>query len=175
MKSDFLARYNLPKNNTEAVRYLSNILNIPLHLAQGDASKISLAMAGTIMYRQLDRQSRQQAMLSIHQLEHNQLKSSLISKCTDALINPQWAEWSLTNEELAELLKFHNQFNRWSSIVGANPGLYGTAGSAWMIIKNGASSENLATLIASIALVGVHELSHYETHKYSNELERRIQ
>ena len=165
--------YKLPSNEADAVKSLAKILNIPQHLAQGDPVKVSQAMSGTIMYRQLDRNARQQAMAIIHSLSSGPLKSCLITRCTDVLVNPQWGEWSLTTEELTEILKFHNDFNRWSSILGANPGAYGAGGAAWSIIKQGASSGNVAVLIASIALVGIHELSYGEMQKYTAELERR--
>ncbi|WP_394146457.1 hypothetical protein [Vibrio atypicus] len=165
--------YKLPSNEADAVRSLAKVLNVPLHLIQGDTVKISQAMSGTIMYRQLDRLEKQQVMMAIHALGNGLLKSNLIARCTDVLVNPQWGEWSLTNEELTAILKFHNDFNRWSSIIGANPGAYGTAGAAWSIIKKGISSGNLAVLIASIALVGIHEFSYREMQKYTAEQERR--
>lgn len=149
------------------------ILNIPQHLVQGDPVKVSQAMSGTIMYRQLDRIARQQAMAIVHSLSRGPLKSCLITRCTDVLVNPQWGEWSLTTEELTEILIFHNDFNRWSSILGANPGAYGAGGPAWSIIKQGVSSGNIAVLIASIALVEIHEFSYSEMQKYTAELERR--
>ncbi|TOB32477.1 hypothetical protein CGK08_22095, partial [Vibrio parahaemolyticus] len=159
-------------NQADALKSLAKILNIPLHLVQGDPVKVSQAMSGTIMYRQLDRNARQQVMAIIHGLSSGPLKSCLITRCTDVLVNPQWGEWSLTTEELTEILKFHNDFNRWSSILGANPGAYGAGGAAWSIIKQGASSGNIAVLIASIALVGIHEFSYSEMQKYTAELER---
>jgi len=165
--------YKLPSNEADAVKSLAKILNIPQHLVQGDPVKVSQAMSGTIMYRQLGRNARQQAMAIIHSLSNGPLKSCLITRCTDVLVNPQWGEWSLTTEELTEILKFHNDFNRWSSILGANPGAYGAGGAAWSIIKQGASSGNVAVLIASIALVGIHEFSYSEMQKYTAELERR--
>ena len=165
--------YNLPKNEREALNYLAKILNVPARHVKGDAVKISKALAGTLMYRQLDRIKRREVIQSIHSLQNGHLKSILFVKCTDVLVNPQWGEWSLTNEELTKLLSFHNALNRWSSLLGANPGAYGIGGSAWSIIKQGAGTGNIVVLICSIALMGVHEFSYRETQKYSNELGRR--
>ncbi len=97
---------------------------------KGDSLKISKAMSGTLMYRQLDRLKRREVMQSIHELQNGHLKSILIMRCTDVLVNPQWWEWTLTKEELNKLLSFHNDLNRWSSLLGANPGAYGIGGSA---------------------------------------------
>lgn len=165
--------YNLPKNEKDALNYLAKILNVPVHHMKGDSLKISRAMSGTLMYRQLDRFKRREVMQSIHELQNGHLKSILIMRCTDVLVNPQWGEWSLTKEELNKLLSFHNDLNRWSSLLGANPGAYGIGGSAWSIIKQGVSTGNVVVLICSIALMGIHEFSYRETQKYSNELGRR--
>ena len=166
--------YNLPKNEKEALHYLAKILNIPAHHLKGDTVKISKAMAGTLMYRQLDRIKRMEVIQLIHSLQNNHLKSILIVKCTDVLVNPQWGEWSLTKEELTKLLSFHNNLNRWSSLLGANPGAYGIGGSAWSIIKQGTGKGNIIVLIGSIALMGIHEFSYKESQKYSNEQGRRL-
>lgn len=165
--------YNLPRNQSEALQVLANTLGIPEHKLQGDNNRIAASLTGTILYRHLDRQDRYSVMQMIHSLGHGQLKSELIAKCLDAIIKPQWAEWSMTNEELQSAINFHNEVNRASSIVGGNPGAYGIGGAAWSIIKQGASTGNIAVLAASIALIGIHEFSYSETQKYSSELERR--
>ncbi len=166
-------KYELPKSNTEALFKLASVLDIPKHHIQGDHLLIAQSMAGTILYRSLDNQSKQQVMRLISRLSSGHLKSRLIAKCTDVLVNPQWGEWSLTTSELKEVLQLHNDFNRWSSLLGANPGAYGVGGSAWSIIKQGASTGNVVVLIVSIALIGIHEFSYKETQKYAGELERR--
>ena len=165
--------YELPRSNIDALNKLAIVLNIPKHHIQGDPILIAQSMAGTILYRSLDRPSKQQVMRLITQLSSGHLKSILITRCTDVLVNPQWGEWSLTTSELKELLQFHNRFNRFSSIIGGNPGAYGVSGSAWSIIKQGASAGNTVVLIVSIALIGIHEFSYRETQKYTSELERR--
>lgn len=165
--------YNLPTNQVDAIRVLANTLGIVEHKLQGDNNRIPASMTGTILYRHLDRQDRYSVMQMINSLGNGQLKSELIAKCLDAMINPQWAEWSMTNEELQSAVDFHNQVNRMSSVVGGNPGAYGIGGAAWSIIKQGASTGNIAVLAASIALIGIHEFSYSETKKYSAELERR--
>ena len=115
-------KYELPKSNKEALYMLASVLNIPKHHIQGNSVLIAQSMAGTILYRSLDGQSKQQVMRLISRLSSGHLKSGLIAKCTDVLVNPQWGEWSLTTSELKEVLQFHNDFNRWSSLLGANPG-----------------------------------------------------
>lgn len=166
-------RYTLPKNNSEAKQKLAEVLKIPLNKLIGDEATIIAAMSGTILYRHLTRLEKMAAMEKIKSLSYPQLQDILVTKCLDPFVNPQWAEWSLTNEELKEVLKFHNQFNRWSSLLGANPGAYGVGGSVWSIIDKGVSKGNLAVLVASLILIGLHEFSYNETMKYSEELQRR--
>ena len=79
----------------------------------------------------------------------------------------------MVNEELQSAVDFHNDINRISSVIRGNPGAYGIGGAAWSIIKQGASTGNIAVLAASIALIGIHEFSYSETQKYSAELDRR--
>lgn len=165
--------YKLPTNQIEALRVLANVLGIAEHKLQGDNNKIAASMTGTILYRNLDRQDRYSVMEMINSLGFGQLKSELIAKCLDAIVKTQWAEWSMTNEELQSAVNFHNDINRISSVIGGNPGAYGVGGAAWSIIKQGASSGNIAVFAASIALIGIHEFSYSETQKYSAELERR--
>mgnify|MGYP006999714719 CR=1 FL=1 len=166
-------RYSLPKNSSEAMRKLAEILKVPTHKLIGDKDQIVMTMSGVILYRQLNRLDKMSVMRMIQDLSYPQLQNELRVKCLDSVVKPQWAEWSLTNEELKEVLDFHNQLNRWSSLLGANPGAYGVGGSVWSIAKQGASTGNVTVLIASLILIGAHEFSYSETQKYSNELERR--
>lgn len=166
-------RYSLPNNVAEAMKDLAIILKVPTHKLVGNKEKIVVAMSGVIIYRHLNRLDKMSVMQMIQDLSHPQLQNELRIKCLEPLINPQWAEWSLTNEELKEVLDFHNGLNRWSSLLGANPGAYGVGGSVWSIAKQGASTGNIAVLIASLMLIGLHEFSYNETQKYNGELERR--
>lgn len=166
-------KYDLPRNKEQAAKKLASILNIPAHKVVGDADQIVRAMTGTILYRQLNRLDRISAMSHIRKLSHLPLQNELTTKCLDSGINHQWAVWSMTNEELASALQMHNEFNRWSSLLGGNPGAYGVGGSVWSIVKQGASNGNIAVLTASLMLMGIHEFSYNETQKYSNELENR--
>jgi len=70
-------------------------------------------------------------------------------------------------------LGFHNELNRLSSLVGGNPGGYGIGASVWSLIKQGKSTKNIAVLVTSLVIMGLHEFSYSETKKYSTELERR--
>jgi hypothetical protein len=167
------SRYSLPNNATEALKSLAEVLKIPTHKLIGDKERIVITMSGVILYRHLNRRDKMSVMQMIQDLSHPPLQNELRVKCLDSIVNPKWAEWSLTNEELKEVLDFHNEFNRWSSLLGANPGAYGVGGSVWSIAKTGASKGNVVVLIASLMLIGVHEFSFKETQKYSNELERR--
>ncbi|TAA41029.1 hypothetical protein [Corallincola spongiicola] len=166
-------RYNLPQNDTEAINKLAKVLDLPSHYIHGDNNKIAIALAGAIMYRQLPRLEKITVMQSIAALSYRPLVGQLVAKCTDPMLQPQWGEWSMTNQELEEVLLLHNSFNRWSSILGANPGAYGVGGSVWSIVKQGAGKGNIIVLVASLALIGIHEFSYQETQRYSAELERR--
>lgn len=167
------SHYQLPKTDNDAMRYLADILDIPMHYLNGDGSKIVAAMAGTVLYRHLDQRGKVGVMTAIRQLKYGPLQSRLVGKCTDSIVNAQWAEWSLTSEELEGILHYHNEFNRWSSILGANPGAYGVGASVWGIIQQGLTKGNLIVLSVSFILIGIHEFSYQETQKYSKELERR--
>ncbi|MCJ8350953.1 hypothetical protein [Moritella sp.] len=166
-------RYALPSNNIDAMKKLAVILNIMPHKLVGDENEIVTAMIGCILYRHLDRFDQMSVMKKVIGLSHGPLKSVLQVKCLDSKVNPQWAEWSLTNEELTEILGFHNELNRLSSLVGGNPGGYGIGASVWSLIKQGKSTKNIAVLVTSLVIMGLHEFSYSETKKYSAELERR--
>lgn len=173
--SDFSKRlpYLLPKSENEALVQLGQVLRMQTEKLKGEPRTVIIALSGTILYRHLDRLNKSSVLELIHALGHGPLKEELITKCVDSLINAQWTEWSLTTQKLEEIINFHNTANRISGTLGANPGAYGVGGSAWSIIKQGASKGNIAVLAASIAIMGLHEFSYRETQRYTIELDRR--
>ncbi|MBV1870956.1 MAG: hypothetical protein KUG83_00260 [Gammaproteobacteria bacterium] len=152
---------------------LAKVLDLPKSSLHGNPDLIVASMAGTILYRHLNRLDRVNVIQTIKMLASFELQSELISRCLDVLINPQWGEWSLKNNELNSIVEFHDDLNRWSGVMGGNPGAYGVAGASWSIIKQGAFTGNMAVLAASVILVGIHEFSYQETQRYTKEIERR--
>lgn len=149
------ARYSLPKRKSDAVKVLSSILEIPTHKLTGNQEAILIAMAGTIMYRHLNRLDKIAVMKSIESLSNPYLQEDLRGKCVLPTANPKWAAWSLTTSELEDVLKFHDQFNRWSSVLGANPGAYGVSGSVWSIAKQGGVYRKHWGAVSLLGLNGV--------------------
>ncbi|GAA5218665.1 hypothetical protein ACFSJ3_08965 [Corallincola platygyrae] len=92
-----LKRYHQPFGNKEAISKLANALDLPKHFLRGEDSRIAVALAGTIMYRQLSRLDRISVMQSIQSLSYRPLIGQLVTRCTDPMVQHQWAEWSMTN------------------------------------------------------------------------------
>lgn len=65
-------------------------------------------MAGTILYRHLNRLDRMNVVQTIKMLASFELQSEPISRCLDVLVNPLWGEWPLKNNELNSIVEFHD-------------------------------------------------------------------
>lgn len=115
--------YNLPADKRMQVEMLADILRVPRALIKGDLVKISQAMAGVVLYRHVERKEKQEIMALIHNLQSRALTGILVTKVSDITVNPQWGEWSLSNEELEEIVKFHATAASVAGRVGTNPGL----------------------------------------------------
>lgn len=179
--------YKLPADEKMQVDMLADILKVPRGLIRGDLTKISQAMAGVVLYRHVERKEKQEIMAVIHSLQERALTGVLVTKVTDVTVNPQWGEWSLSNQELEELVNFHATAAAIAGRVGTNPGLVGIGGSvtsmyktgraaggtAWAMIKGAMTRGNVIGLVVSIALFGIAEFQAAEAAKYSQEMDRR--
>lgn len=77
------------------------------------------AMRATILYRHMDARQRYAAMRSIRTLPSRELEGLLVGKALNTtFINPHWGKWSLTNEELANDIAFHEAVDTFGSIIG---------------------------------------------------------
>lgn len=171
--------YIFPQKTKASLLFLSEILNIPASkVAKGSDAHLE-AMCGTILYRHLNQPQRDNIMALMYSLGDRELTGMLIGRVLNAtFINPHWHKWSLSYEEIVRALKGHNQFNRLSSLLGANPGAYGLGAAAWSIWKARgvtAIARNIWVAAACVILIGLHEFSNSETNKLNQELSRRLE
>lgn len=165
--------YKLPADEKMQVEMLADILRVPRSLIKGDLVKITQAMTGVVLYRHVERKEKQEIMALIHSLQNRALTGALVTKVSDVTVNPQWGEWSLTNEELESLVSWHKSAASLSSFWGANPGAYGVGASAWSLFKQGATKYNVIGLMVSVVLTGLGMYQGAEAERYSTEMERR--
>ncbi|WP_425641977.1 hypothetical protein ACPUEK_01005 [Marinomonas gallaica] len=175
-------RYPTFENNKDLIRSLGDVLGIPASITDtvSNQEKCASAMSGVIMYRQLNRIEKMEVMRLIRSIESKKLVEKLIEKVTDVIVQPKWGLWSLSNEELQDLIDFHSEFGEWSNLLGVNPGAYGVAASGWGLIKKtragmtgAALRSNKVGLIVSVALMGISLISADQLKRSSIERERR--
>ena len=175
-------RYPTFENNKDLIRFLGDVMGIPASMTDTVSSqeKCASAMSGVIMYRQLNRIEKMQVMELIYSLTNKRLVAKLVEKVTDITVQPRWGVWSLSNEELQNIIDFHSEFGEWSNILGVNPGAYGVGASGWGLIKKAragvtgtALRSNIVGLIASIALMGISLISADQLNRSAAERERR--
>ena len=112
--------YHLPTDTLGQLRVLAKLLGVPPYIAEQSGEAGVEAMTATILYRHLDHRQRIQAMEKIKSLPDRALVSKLVKVTLDTtFVNPQWGLWSLTNEELAEDIRFHEAIARVGAITGA--------------------------------------------------------
>ena len=100
---------------------LAKVLDLPKSSLHGNPDFIVASMAGTILYRHLNRLDRVNVIQAIKMLASLELQSELISRCLDVLINPQWGEWSLKNNELNSIVEFHDDHQSMVRCSGGEP------------------------------------------------------
>lgn len=177
--SDFvdLIPYETPYSQRDAARKLADVIGIPQGTVpqEADFNQVVAAMAGVILYRHIGIHQRREVMETIQQFEttHRAFYGQLQGKIAMIIVQPRWEKWSLTNEELQQIVDFHRSLGRISSIAGVNPGAAGVGGTVWTMIKQGAKSGNIAGFVASVALVGLGEASYQTGENAAAELGRR--
>ena len=172
-----LLPYETPDSQKEAALMLADIVDIPEGVVPKDAdyNQVVAAIAGLVLYRHLETHQRREVMQTIDQFKHSHrpFYGQLQGKVALVIAQPRWERWSLTNDELDEIVEFHRSFGRFSAVAGINPGAYGVGASVWQMIVHGATKGNVVGFVASAILVGVGEASHSTGEAASRELERR--
>lgn len=172
-----LLPYETPESQKEAALMLADIIDIPEGVVPKDAdyNQVVAAMAGLVLYRHLDTHQKREVMQTIDQFKnsHRPFYGQLQGKVALVIAQPRWERWSLTNEELEEIVAFHRSFGRFSTVAGINPGAYGVGASVWQMIAQGATKGNVVGFAASAILVGIGEASHSTSEAAYRELESR--
>ncbi|XOZ34602.1 hypothetical protein ACMDCT_05055 [Halomonadaceae bacterium KBTZ08] len=104
----------------------------------------------------------------------------LQGKVANVIANPRWENWSLTTEELEDIVSFHGKISYLDSKFGLNPGAIGVGASAWQIIKGvsksgakGVSRGGVAGLALSIVFFGAMQASAETRQNAMQEIKRR--
>ena len=157
---------------------LAGIVEIPERIVPRDAdyNQVVAAMAGLILYRHIETPQKREVMQIIDQFKdsHRPFYGQLQGKVALIIAQPRWERWSLTNEELQEIVEFHRKFGRFSTVAGINPAAYGIGATVWQMIAHGVTKGNVVGFTASVVLTGIGEASYATGEAASRELERRI-
>ncbi len=174
--NDFSSRvpYALPDNRADAIEALAEILDIPLPEVSGDGTSTLQALAGTILYRNLEQRERNEVMSAIRR-QSPRLQGLLLDRALNpTFVNPSWGMWSMTTEELQQLIERNERFQRLVTVTGANPGYVGGAASVWHMVKTGAQASNVAGAAASLVILGASEMSAMELNNARDEMMNRM-
>ena len=179
--SEFLSLlpYETSSSKREAALQLAEIIGVPERLVprDADANQVVAAMAGVVLHRHIERHQKREVMVLINQFRdsHPAFYSQLQGKIALTIAQPRWERWSLTNEELEEIIEFHRNFGRFSTVTGINPAAYGIGATVWQMISHGVTKGNVVGFTASVVLTGIGEASYATGEAASRELERRTQ
>lgn len=110
--------YKLPKESGAIIVTLCNVLCVPNTFLLKLGTDAENILCGVILYRHLGNLEKQDVMKMIYKLKDKSLASTLVTKVTDVILNPNWGLWSLTNKELQTKEEFHSLVKKWTSIVG---------------------------------------------------------
>ena len=172
-----LLPYETPESQKEAALMLADIVGIPERIVPRDAdyNQVVAALAGLVLYRHLETHQRRQVMDAIARFKdsHRPFYGQLQGKIALIIAQPRWEQWSLTSQELEEIVEFHRKFGRFSTFAGVNPGAYGVGASVWQMISHGATKGNIVGFVTSVILVGIGEASHSTGEAADRELQRR--
>lgn len=148
--------YHLPRDAKGQLRALARILDISPVAAEKLGEAGAEAMCAAILYRHLDRHQRYQTMKKMQSLPDKALGARLVTLALDTtFVNPQWGLWSLTNEELAEDIRFHQVIDTVGAISGATLSVSSGKDVIKEILKNGKLSPGgIALLVIGVAFAG---------------------
>lgn len=145
--------YHLPTDTKGQLRALAKILEVsPIIADQAGEAEIE-AMCAVIMYRHLDRIQRIRAMEKIKSLPNKALVAKLVELTLDtAYLNPQWGLWSLSNEELAEDIRFHQKLDQVGAVTGLTLSLSSGKDAVAELLKKGRlGPKGIALLVIGVA------------------------
>ncbi|MFE8069873.1 hypothetical protein QQM79_02345 [Marinobacteraceae bacterium S3BR75-40.1] len=148
--------YHLPRDTKGQLRALAKILSISPAAAEKLGEAGAEAMCAAILYRHLDRHQRYKAMKKMQSLPNKALGARLVALALDTtFLNPQWGLWSLTNEELAEDIRFHRVIDTVGAISGATLSLSSGKDVVKEVLRNGKlSPSGIALLVIGVAFAG---------------------
>lgn len=95
-------------------------------------------------------------MEKIKSLPNKAFVAKLVKVTLDTtFVNPQWGLWSLSNEELADDIRFHQTVNKIGAITGATLSLSSGKDVITEILRNGRlGPKGVALLVIGVAFAG---------------------
>ena len=146
--------YILPKNAQESSVRLATILDIKAaYVANADQALVEM-LAGTILYRHLDRLQKMDIMDKIQKSGRYPLAGILTSRVVDVeLVNSRWGVWSLSNDELIESVEFAEMLDRWSGLIGWGANISSISSFAKKVYSNSPETPRQAALFRLHAMV----------------------
>lgn len=173
-----LIPYETSTSQKKAAHELAKIVGIPRKVVPktGNYNEVIKALSGVILFRHIERHQKREVMQSIQRFKdsHRPFYGQLQGKVANVIANPRWENWSLTTEELKDIVSFHGKVAYLDRTLGLNPGALGVGASAWQVIKQGATKGNIGGLVLSIVLFGAQQAS-TETRQHALEEIRRRQ
>ena len=150
----------LPKTTQDAANKLANILEYPLSAVKNANSDTLEALAGTILYRHLER-TQQNAVMRLVDSQPGILRGRLLPSIASVIVNPNWGLWSLSKKELEEKLAFNTGLQSLYSTLGL--GFTVSAGTVAFNdyfkyrddLRKSTSKENSAKLTQAIKAKGI--------------------
>lgn len=114
--------YGIVDGNKAAIKYLGDLLQVRPEILKDAGQHELQAMFLTVMYRHLDRMQKMKAMEFIYSLSNKRLTAHLVMKITDFMVNPNWAMWAKTTQELENDKKFHEYIDNITGEIGVETG-----------------------------------------------------
>ena len=163
--------YGIVDGNKAAIKYLGDLLQVRPEILKDAGQHELQAMCLTVMYRHLDRMQKMKAMEFLYSLPNKRLTAHLVMKITDFMVNPNWAMWAKTTQELENDKRFHEYIDNLTGGIGVETG---SAIFGYKILKEikktGAVSKK-STL--ALVVVGLLYISSTALKNNVAELERR--
>lgn len=114
--------YGIVDGNKAAIKYLGDLLQVRPEILKYAGQHELQAMFLTVMYRHLDRMQKMKAMEFIYSLSNKRLTAHLVMKITDFMVNPNWAMWAKTTQELENDKRFHDYIEQSVGTAGVETG-----------------------------------------------------
>lgn len=153
-------KHILPESTQDAANRLADILKIPLFAVKRATSNTLESLAGTILYRHLERPQQAQVLRLIDN-EAPILQGKLRPLIAGIIVNPYWGLWSLTRKELEEKFAFNSEIDSIFSTLGVGISV-SSATSAFKDyfqyredLKNSSSKQNSEKLKQAVRAKGI--------------------